>query len=90
MSKLTAENVVYMVQNSLTGEFLTNLKSMAFSPTVWDGQHFPNRAEGTKARTQVRAALANDVPAIAIDIVRVRADVRRGTRGRPRKIAETV
>jgi hypothetical protein len=90
MSILAAQNVVYMVQNSLTGEFLTSLKGMTFSGSVWDGAHFPNRAEGTKARTAVRAALANDVPAIAIDIVRVRADVRRGTRGRPRKIAETV
>lgn len=88
MSKLTAENVVYMIQNSLTGEFLSSLSKTTFTPCVWDGQHFANRAEGTKARTQVRAAFEGDVPAIAIDIVRVRADVRRGTRGRPRKIAE--
>lgn len=90
MSILTAANVVYMVQNSLTGEFLTNLKGMTFSGSVWDGQHFPNRTEVAKARTQVRAHFDGEIPAAAIDIVRVRADVRRGSLGRPRKIAETV
>ena len=90
MSKLITQNVVYMIQNSLTGEFLTSLEELTFSGSVWDGQRFPNRAQGAKVRTAVRAALAADVPAIAIDIVRVRADVRRGSLGRPRKIAEAV
>jgi hypothetical protein len=90
MSKLTAENVVYMVQNLVTGEFLAN-SQMKFTANVWDVStqgRFPNREAAKKARTQARTALASDVNPVAIDIVRVRADVRRGTRGRPRKIAE--
>lgn len=90
MSKLTAENVVYMLQNVCTGEFLTSTKTLKFSPSVWDGQHFANRETVGKARTAVRTALAGDINPAAIDIVRVRADVRRGTRGRPRIVAETV
>ena len=86
MSSLSNQNVVYMIQNSLTGEFLSQLSSLKFGPTVWDGQHFANREAAKKARTTVRAAL--DVNPLAIDVVRVRADVRRGTRGRPRKIEE--
>lgn len=84
MSILTSENVVYMIQNSQSGEFLTDLKAMTFSGSVWDGQHFANRELASKARTKVRTTL--DCNPVAIDVVRVRADVRRGTRGRPRKI----
>jgi hypothetical protein len=75
-----------MVCNFESNEFLASLTDMSFVATPWGGQGYPNREAAKKARTQVRAALADTNP-IAIDIVRVRADVRRGTRGRPRKIA---
>lgn len=94
MSILTAANVVYMIQNSLTGEFLASAKGAPkFTADVWnvtkDGR-LANREIAKKVRTSVRAALEGDVPAVAIDIVRVRADVRRGSLGRPRKVQESV
>lgn len=78
--------VVYMVCNFESNEFLASTSDMSFCATPWGGCGYPNREAAKKARTQVRSALTDTNP-VAIDIVRVRADVRRGTRGRPRKIA---
>jgi hypothetical protein len=77
--------VVYMICNFESNEFLSVLETMTFSPSPFDGERFTSREEAKKARTQTRLALT-DINPIALDIVRVRADVRRGSLGRPRKI----
>lgn len=81
-----SNSIRYGIMNALTGEFFAKSTKQPWTTNVFETQFVMNREQAAKLRTQVRAQFG-EIPAVAIDIVRVRADVRRGSLGRPRKVA---
>lgn len=79
-----ANSIRYTIMNALTGEFLTQRGT--WTPCVFDANLVMSREVAGKLRTEARKAYADDIDPVALDIVRVRADVRRGSLGRPRKV----
>ena len=79
-----ANSIRYGIMNALTGEFITSKGQWA--PCAFDARFVSNREQANRLRTEVRKAFDGEIDPVAIDIVRFRLDVRRGTLGRPRKV----
>ena len=84
MNLSNSNSIRYGIMNALTGEFLTS--KGAWTACVFDANMVTNRDDAKAMRTQARKEYAHETSPAAIDIVRVRADVRRASLGRPRNV----